>query len=389
MIYLIKYNELNRLVQIPEHMPAWLEKFGIFYLGLFSRSTSTHNVFDHTDDQLNRQINRIIRKGILLSSLIGIACVFPTVWVDIHFSNATWPVHYGWVMAVTLVSIVIELYVLFIIALKAVHEVSEMINIHATKTELLQEGAFSVMHILSRTALELPDPELTILGIDPFERISKKNLFLLGLLYKLKILLTNLLIKLGLRYTAGNSLLGIPVLYEALPVECFWNGVVIKRVVHEARLRLFGFALANRIATELVHDGLLRQLSPQAKTGCLRAIGNAVVMAKNYHPNMIILLLRFQELLQVTEADKYDDWSLFLYTLKNVTKEERIFLLDLFTVAAAFDGRISQHEEDNLRAAYEDDHDRYYGRLKQLTLHLKEGQLHAALSLCKLDLTTG
>ena len=55
------------------------------------------------------------------------------------------------------------------------------------KNELLEDGPFSVKNILARTALELPDPELKILGIDPFKRVSKKNLFILGLIYKAKI----------------------------------------------------------------------------------------------------------------------------------------------------------------------------------------------------------
>lgn len=380
---------MSSIVTIPENKPAWLEKFGMFYLNLLRRRDSTHSVFDLTDQELTGSIKRITRKGIIISSVVGIICVFPTIWVDVHFTEAPFWQHYGWVAGVTIFSVIIELYLLFIIALRAVYEVSELINIHATKTELLENGAFSVKHILARTALEVPDPELEILGIDPFKRISKKNLFVLGLLYKAKIFVTNLVFKYGLKFIVGNTLAGIPILYEALPVECFWNSVVIRRVVREARLRLFGFALANQIASNVIDDKMLQQLSPMAKTGCLRAIGNAVVMAQNYHPNMIILLLRFQEILQITEENKYDDWGLFIDTLKKVDEKERYFLLDLFTVSAAFDGRVSELEEDNLRAAYEGDYELYYPRLITLTQFLKDGQLNAALALCKLDFVAG
>ena len=380
---------MANIVQLPENKPAWLEKFGIYYLRQFRAKELTHNVFDLGDAELSRRIRRITRKGILLSSLIGIVCVFPTVWVDIHFNSASLFVHYGWVTAVTIVSIVIELYVLFIIALKAVHEVSELINIHATRRELLEGGAFSVRNILARTALEVPDPELKILGIDPFKSVSKKDLFILGLLYKAKIFLTNFVMKYGLTYTVGKTLLGINILYEALPVECFWNSVVIRRVVHEARLRLFGFALANQIATNVINEKLLEQLSPEAKVGCLRAIGNAVVMAQNYHPNMVILLMRFQEILQIEQENRYDDWGMFLETLKRVSEKERNFLLDLFTVSAAFDGKLSQLEEENFRAAYQGDYDLYYPRLLKLTQYLKDGKLNAALELCRLDFVAG
>ena len=373
----------------PDSKPSALERFGLYYLNFFRKKDLTHTVFDFTDEEIADKVKKIAIKGILLSALTGIILVFPTVWVDVYFEKAVWYVHYGWVAAVTLISIAIEFYLLFIIALKAVYEVSDIINMHAMPRDFLKSGVFSVKNILARTALELPDPELKILGIDPFKRISKKNLFILGLLYKAKIFVTNFVIKYGLKFSVGETIFGISILYEALFVEAFWNGVVLDRVVKEARLRLFGFALANHIAENVINDRLIEQLSPEAKIGCLRAIGNAVVMAKNYHPNMIILLLQFQQLLNINEEDKYDDWDLFLQTLKNVNAKERNFLLDLFTVSAAFDGKVSELEDENIKAAYGKDFALYHPRLIQLTKYLKEGKLNAAYELCRLDFVAG
>lgn len=369
--------------------PSLLERFGLYYLNFFRRIDSDHSVFDLSDEDLAVKVNAITRKGIIFSSLIGIACVFPTVWVDIHFANESFLKHYGIVAAFTGVSIIIELYVLFIIALRAVYEVSELINLHASEKDLEQDGLFSVKHILARTALELPDPELKILGVDPFKRISKKNLFVLGLLYKAKIFVTNLVLKNLLFFIPGRAILGVSVLYEALPVECFWNAVVIRRVVNEARLRLFGFALANEIGKNVLNDHIWENLSPLARKGCLRAIGNAVVMTQNYHPNMIILLIRFQQIFKISEPDKYDDWGIFLETLQQVSPEERHFLLDLFTVSAAFDGRLSHLEAAHLKEAYLEDYNVYHPRLLNLTEHLRLGRLNAALKECKLDFKKG
>ena len=380
---------MKPILDIPHRTASRLEKFGVYYLKFFRRIDSDHSVFDIPDEEQAKRIRHITWKGMFLSSIVGLVCVFPTVWIDIYFQESSFLIHYGWVAAVTILSIAIEFYVLFIIALKAVYEVSELINMHATKNDLINDSVFSVTHILSRTALELPDPELKILGIDPFKRISKKNLLILGLLYKAKIFVTNIILKFGLRFSVGNELAGISILYEALPVECFWNSMVLKRVVHEARLRLFGFALANQIAKNVLHDKLLQQLSPLAKTGCLRAIGNAVVMSKNYHPNMIILLIRFQEILHISKEDKYDDWDIFIDTLEKVSAKEKNFLLDLFTISAAFDGRLSDLEQNSLRQVYGNEYALFHPRLLRLTDCLKEGKLNEALSLCKLDFTEG
>ena len=380
---------MQNIINIPKAKPSRLERFGLFYLNLFKRLDTNHSVFDLTDAQITKRTKRITWKGIILSSIVGIVCVFPTVWVDLYFENKPWYVHYGWVTVVTILSIVIEFYLLFIIALKAVYQVSKIINIHATEDELVENELFSVKNILARAALELPDPELKILGIDPFKRVNKKNLLVLGLLYKAKILLTNLVSKYALLLISDKTIFGVSILYEALFVEAFWNGVVIVRVIKEARLRLFGFALANKIALETLNENDLQQLSPLAKVGCLRAIGNAVVMTKNYHLNMIILLFRFQQMLHITKENKYDDWNLFLETLNTVSEKERNFLLDLFTVSAAFDGKLSDLEEENLKTVYGKDYGIYHSRLVKLTACLKEGKLNEALSLCKLDFVVG
>lgn len=380
---------MEKIYEIKDSKSSVLERFGLYYLNFFRKTDSDLSVFNYSDIELTKKVNRITLKGMILSALIGIVCVFPAIWVDIKLADKKFLTHYGWLALVTITTIIIELYVLFIIALKAVYEVSEIINLNATENELEQDGVFSVKNILARTALELPDPELKILGIDPFKRISKKNLFVLGLLYKAKILVTNLLMKNVLLFVAGKQILGVHILYSAIPVEIFWNCVVIKRVVLEARLRLFGFALANRIAQNVKAEGILLNLSPMAQQGCIRAIGNAVVMGQNYHPNMILLLLRFQQILQINGSDKYDDWDTFLVTLKTVNQKERYFLLDLFTVAAAFDSKLSKLEIENIRSAYGDEFDLYYPRLLLLTQHLKNGQLNASLALCKLDLEAG
>lgn len=379
----------QKVISTVENKIPFLERFGLYYLNFFKKIDTIHNAFEKTDAELIKKVNFIGLKGMLLSSIIGIICVFPTVWVDVHFAEKNIWIHYGWVAAVTIVSIIIEIYLLFLIALKAVYEVSELINLHASEKDLEADGLFSVKHILARTALELPDPELKILGIDPFKRISKKNLLLLSLLYKAKIFVSNVVLKYFLLFFVGKTIFGVSILYEALLVECFWNCVVIYRVVAEARLRLFGFALANQIGKNIIADNIIPELSELAKTGCMRAIGNAVVLAQNYHPNMVILLLRFQQILKVPTTEKLDDWNLFLDTLQQVTPDERNFLLDLFTVSAAFDGKLSDLEKENLHAAYGKDFDLYYNRLLELTQNLKDGKLNAALAACKLDFVPG
>lgn len=374
---------------IPDLPPSRFERFGLYYLNRFKRGDAGVDAFGTSDAGLARQVDGITLRGILLSSLIGLACVYPIILADLKLNDSPPLIHYGVVALVTVVATAIEFYLLFIVSLRAVHCVSELIRMEELGHVSMRDGIFGVKNILARTALELPDPELKIMGIDPFQYISRKNLLLIGMLYKGKIIVTNLLIKMVLRQTLGAQVFGWSILWVAIPVEIFWNSVVIHRVIREARLRLFGYALANRIADDAEAAGYIRRLSPLARSGCLRAIGNAVVMTQNYHPNMVILLLRFRDLLEVDEDDQLDDWRMFLDTLDRVPEHERYFLLDLLTVAAAFDGRLSGIERSRLGDAYRGDGFIYQKRLAALTGHLRHGRLNAALLLCGLDYESG
>ena len=376
-------------IQFKEQKPALLEQFGVYYLEVFRKKDLTHRAFDFSDAELSAVIRRISRKGIVLSALTGLVCVWPTVYFAGWWQQDAWYTRYAWLGAVNGICILVEFYLLFIIALRAVHEVSELINMHSHDADFLKSGPFSITHILSRAALEINDPEWHILGIDPFKRVSKMNLLLLGLLYKCKIVITNFVAKWILLHTVGPTIGGISINYIALPVECFWNGAVLLRVVKEARLRLFGFALCNELADRIIRDQTLQRLTPEARIGCMRAIGNRVVLARNYHPNIVILALRFQHLLHLHEDHHYDDWDLFLQALREVTAEERVFLLNLLTLAVAFDGRITVAEAKNLKDAYGADYEEYRPRLRELTAALHDGRLNEAAALSKLDFTAG
>jgi hypothetical protein len=175
------------------YRPGFIEKFGIFYLKVFQKRTVTRDRIP-TDEYLIAAVKKISVLAIMASGIIGIACVFPMVWVDVHYSEAPWYVHYGWLALITLIGTILEFYLLFLVSLKSVHEVAELVNIRATNKEYNLEGPFSIINILSRTALEMAEPEISLFGINPFKQVSKRNLLLLGILYKLKIIVTNIIL---------------------------------------------------------------------------------------------------------------------------------------------------------------------------------------------------
>jgi hypothetical protein len=376
-------------IKVKTDKPGLLELFGLYYLKLFQKKSALNREEIPSDIEIKASSRKIINRGIIYASIIGIVCVLPTIWIDLYLQSEPYISYWAGLMLSISVSIIIELFLLFVLAIYLVNSINKIIFIKENNSDFLNSGLFSVNNILARTALELPDPELEILGIDPFKQISRKNLLIIGLLYKAKIFLSNLILKSLLILFVGKMVFGVSILYEALIVECFWNAIVVIRIVNEARMRLFGYALSHEIVNRLTQNNTLNKLSPLAREGCLRSIGNAVVMTQNYHPNMIVLLINFQNEIKIPTGEKLDSWPLFLNTINQVDIKEKYFLMDLFTVAVAFDGKISNLERNHLKEIYQNDYDIYNQRLHALVANLRYGNYHQALEDCTIDFNLG
>jgi len=114
---------MNTIISFPQNKSSLLERFGLYYLKLFKRIDRDHSVFDLTDDELSKRVRRITNKGIILSSLIGIACViaFPLAWFAMHnwLQSFSYRINIQWWMF-AIAGILAALIAFFTIGLQAV-----------------------------------------------------------------------------------------------------------------------------------------------------------------------------------------------------------------------------------------------------------------------------
>ncbi|HSZ24389.1 MAG TPA: hypothetical protein VK766_01660 [Cytophagaceae bacterium] len=372
--------------KIPKLSQLTLENFGVYYLKSIQKDNKHNLPLAITDKELVWRVRWLTARGVVLSALIGFASAFVSVYTDLYFADENIWLHYFMLGLNTLIATGIEFYVLFIIALHTVNAIADLTNTKYSNEQFTEDGPFNIINILARSAMEIPDPPIKVLDIDPFKRISRSKLVIAGFVYKLKIFLSNIMVRLILQRLAGKTFIRFSIIpFVSVPITGIWNAIILYKVSRESRLRIFGNLLASDISKNMFNDVLLTRLSPLARIGCLRAIANAVVLTQNYHPNMIILLMRFKELLGIEEPDNYDDWGLFLQTLEAVNDEERYTILDILTIAAAFDGKISKLERKHLKEAYKEYSDIYFERLEKLTLMLTRGNLQEAIKLCEID----
>lgn len=379
-----------------EEPSGFLERAGVFYYRRLAEQVGTGEAErvriddlppDHTLRFLSRDIAHF---AALAAFFIGAVASLASVWIEANYAHALARVdYYTLLIGTTLLLVIFEFSVLFWVSLRTVHILACVTQHHRANDDPLLPGDDAVSNLLARAALELPDPVVRYLGVDPLKYVSKPKLFLIGLLYKGKVFFSTVAVKFLLRRMGGKLALRVGLAWVSVPVAGLWNALVMYRVAREARLRLFGHRLAHYLTDEILTEDFLGHLSPMAKEGAIRAISTMMVMTQNYHPNMLMLLVKFSETLAVEDRGDYDDWSVFVPLLNRVTAEERYFLLDLLCVAAAFDAHLSPLERQRLPQVFGEFTDRYMTRIRTLKKLLLTGRIHAAKELCRLDFRPG
>ncbi|MDD5580133.1 MAG: hypothetical protein PHY16_12745 [Methylobacter sp.] len=365
---------------------GFLERAGVNYYRRLAESVDSKSPDSVEDESLQFLSILITDYAAIIAFFIGVGSSIPAVVLEWQYAEKMDFYHYiALQIGIGLLFLLVELVLLYWLGLKTVHSVACLTRHHQADDESLLPGDDTVANLLARAALELPDPVIRYLGIDPLKYISRSRLLVIGALYKLKVILSSLVVKFLLTRMAGKLGLRASFSWVAIPITGIWDAIVIYRVVKEARLRLFGYRLAHYIIEDVVTPEFAASLSSKAKEGAVRAIATMMVLTQNHHPNMLMLLFKISDHFAVQDHNGYDDWQVFLDLLDEVSIDERYFLLDLLSIAAIFDGRLSPLEKRLLPEAFGNLNAIYMERIQSLKKCLVSGHIHAAKALCQLN----
>lgn len=379
-----------------EEEPGLLERIGVKYYQYLSEKYGTSGLQNvdiddlPPDNTLTSLASNITAFAAVIGFGIGGLTTFVTIWVEWTYradmDNVPYYLLYG---STLIVMLALEMAVLFWLGLKTVYSLACLTGHNQTGPDNFLPGNDAVPNLLARAALEVPDPVIRYLGIDPVKHLSKSKLLFVAVLYKAKVVLSTALVKFVLVRSLGKGELRIALSWIGVPITGLWDAFTLYKVAREARLRLFGNKLAEYIVNQLLTDEFVEQLSPKCREGAIRAVATVMILAENYHPNMLMLLVKLSNKFQSDARCEYDNWNDFLALLEQVDAEERYFLLDLLCVSAAFDGRLSRLERHHLPEAFKEFTETYMTRCEALSKQLMNGQLHAAKASCKLDFLPG
>jgi hypothetical protein len=255
--------------------------------------------------------------------------------------------------AATAVAAVLEILYLYWDILRSVHELSQVTGLQLFGASREQADR-QIAQAMARAALELPNPVNVFDRINPRREASKWRLMAASLVYKLKVGVSNFLVKMLVRRLLGRvfvrSVVNTLIPFAAVPITAAWNGVVTWLVMREARLRAMGPSAAQELVDVIFADA--PPLSEAGRLAAVRAVAAAIVRTQDLHPNLVALLREVQKKAGDTGTAELDDPGELLRSLEALSPGEQRLVLQTLVVGCVVDGRLTRREKTLLTQAF-------------------------------------
>lgn len=329
----------------------WLEKIGVRYFHHLSRNkriarTDEIHILNERERQQLKSIEHwaVFRAG-MAGAIAGTVVVLIALAADPIFVahgeepglGEAWDY---WLIVLLLGAVVtlVEIAYLYWDALNSVHKIACAAGIELfPKTD----ERTAVINSLVQAAFELPGTRQNDYVTSGAE-ISKGMLFLVTVLYKLKVTLTAFIAKALFKRMAGRLAARAWLEFLGIPIYFFWDAFVAKMVIREARIRAMGPSAAREIMDQLLADH--PDLSPSGKQAAFLAIGATIARNTTLHPNLNYLLNELIARQGPPAKIDIGNSEKFLSILPQLTQKEQGFVMAILEVAAILDGRISRWE---------------------------------------------
>lgn len=336
--------EANLKTSPPIYKPGFLERWGKSVLYAIAKNKKPN--LEISVDGFRIRSNRILFRGTMNSFLIGFIPSFVFVWFSHylpHFTTTDWK-QMIFSISLTVLFIgfftLIEFYLLFKVGLHEAYLLAESANL-----ELKEEPELitPIPGMLARIALEIPDPSLHLFGIDPYKTLNKKTVLIKTILYKLKVMVSNLTAKVLLKAILGRTGMRYYVEYVSAPITGFWDGYVTYKILYELRKRIISRKIAEIILNHIRNHHA--SISDIGKQTLMRAIANSIVFTKTFHPNFEYILLKLVKEFNIEfDMDEMDDKFKFEQSISKCSPAEATLAFTVFQIASCFDGILTKEE---------------------------------------------
>lgn len=299
-------------------------------------------------------VRTIGRRGVVACGMVGvlaaIAGVTSDAAVDLASQEggpfASWP---GWgrvplAMVPMVVAVSLEFVLLYRITLDASHRMAAAVGAISDRDTPERDA---VLGSLVRAALEVPISRRPLMGIDPLAASPRWMVWAAALLYKGKVALTNMLLRLLLRRMLGRVAIREFLPLVALPVSGAWDAWLCWKVLRDARLRLFARSLVHQT---LVGTQDLRGRDPAAQEAAIRAVA-CLAAAKRAFPEGLQQMLRGLLTSPPVPSDPSDPRRLRTL-VEGLVPESARAIHSIALLSAVCDGRCGRRERQVVEVAF-------------------------------------
>ena len=307
-----------------------------------------------------RQLFHIQRNAIIKCALAGavsaLSSAYADLWAKQMFGSS---LHYWLIFGgVTLVAAMLEILFIYHSSLKAVHSIAKTCDASLIK-DYRNDEALTLS--LVRAALEIPNPADSDQYIDPLKNTPRWRLIGISILYKVKVMASNVLAKIIARKLILRGATRAWLNFLAIPITALWNALVCYWITKQAIIRSLGPAYIEETLPTLIKNPEIHECAQRALACCITASGDI-------HPNHQYMLQRLRSMTDLIVKEAPASTEILLEKSQQLTKQDQQVITQVLSIAIMIDGKINK-EELQLYQIYIEQHQNHSDTPKE---HLKQ-----------------
>src|SRR5499426_4914050 len=325
--------------------------FNLFYQKLPARNLGAdeqlHLLCDREIEHV-RQRQRLVMAVAALLSVIGFLTyylpvyrfpyLFPSIRLAIPLVGAA--IRLPWAELLWCVLLTsIELYLLTLLNIFGAHEIAVATGYVTSVTK--HERAESILQI----GLEKKTREVSQYGIDPFQGVDRRLLFLFNAVLRLKGWFANQVLRFLVRLLLGRYAVRAVLDFAGMPIYMAINAYSVHAVMREARVIIMGQTLIDLLIARLPR----RELSVAEKELLYDTLQYIAVCKRDFHQNHYMMTKALLEFFHIP-TEKYhclpDDYA---ERLKQATAAPAALCQLIILLGFILDGRVSWRERMRLQ----------------------------------------
>lgn len=177
-------------------------------------------------------------------------------------------------------------------------------------------------------------------GINPYQEVNTKLLFLYNLLLKLKGFLANKLLQYVFKRLMGRYAVRYAIDYVGIPIYMFLNALGAFTVLNEAKICILGSNYIKKFINEIN----IKTLSNNAKELIYDTLQLIAMSKRDYHKNHYLLTAQLFEMFDIQPVEKRVFKLEYYQKLVQSPLEIQDLCKKIIVLGFILDGKISQNE---------------------------------------------